>query len=59
MEAQSFDIVEGKESRLRVQDDIEERQKRDEELLEQNERTTRITQLQHSVVSIILPMVYL
>jgi len=51
-EAQSFDIIEGKESRLKVQDDIEQRQRRDEELLEQNERTTRIAQLQHSVVSI-------
>jgi hypothetical protein len=47
IEAISFDIFEGKESRIRVQDDIRQRQKRDLEVLEENEKNARISQLQH------------
>jgi hypothetical protein len=48
-EAVSIDIVEAKQSRNRVQDEIQQRQKRDMEILEQSERSTRIAHLQHSV----------
>jgi hypothetical protein len=47
IEAISFDIFEGKASRIRVQDDIRQRQKRDLEVLEENEKNARISQLQH------------
>jgi hypothetical protein len=49
VEAASFDIVEAKESRIRMQDDIRQRQKRELEMLEENERNTRSSQLRHSV----------
>jgi hypothetical protein len=49
LEAASFDIVEGKESRMRIQDEIRRSQKRDLEMLEEKEKNTRISQLQHSI----------
>ena len=47
VEAVSFDIIEGKEARSRMQDDIRQRQKRDLEMLEENEKLARISQSQH------------
>jgi hypothetical protein len=47
VEAASFDIVEAKESRIRIQDDIRRRQKRDLETLEENENIVKISQLRH------------
>ncbi|PMD47183.1 hypothetical protein L207DRAFT_448755, partial [Hyaloscypha variabilis F] len=47
VEAASFDIVEGKESRIRIQDDIRQRQERELEILEGNEKSARISRLQH------------
>jgi hypothetical protein len=49
VEAISFDIMEARESRSRMQDDIRRRQKQDLELLEESERTRKISQLQHSI----------
>ncbi|KAM3064939.1 hypothetical protein ACMFMF_011556 [Clarireedia jacksonii] len=49
LEAASFDIVEAKESRTRIQDEIRQRQKRDLEMLEEKERNTRISHLQYSI----------
>ncbi|PQE05667.1 hypothetical protein CJF30_00007813 [Rutstroemia sp. NJR-2017a BBW] len=44
-EATSFDIVEGKESRMRIQDKIRQYQKRYLEMLEEKEKNARISQL--------------
>ena len=49
VEAASFDIVEGKESRTRIQDDIQRRQRQEMEMLEETEKNARISQLQHSI----------
>ncbi|KAF7954690.1 hypothetical protein EAE96_005809 [Botrytis aclada] len=48
-EAVSFDIVESRESRVRMQDDIRLRQKRESELVEENEKNARATRLQHAI----------
>ncbi|PQE25152.1 hypothetical protein CJF31_00006017 [Rutstroemia sp. NJR-2017a BVV2] len=52
LEAASFDIVEGKESRTSIQNEIRQRQIRDLEMqkrdLEEKEKNARISQLQHS-----------
>jgi hypothetical protein len=47
VEAVSFDIEAASESRIRIPDDIRQRQKRDLEILEENEKNMRISQLQH------------
>lgn len=49
VEAASFDIVEGKESRTRIQDDIRQRQKQHLEMLEEKEKNARVSRLQHSI----------
>ena len=49
IEAASFDITEAKESRIRMQDDIQKRQRRELEMVEENERNARISQLNHSI----------
>ena len=49
VEAASFDMVEGKEARTRIQDDIQRRQKQELEVLEEAEKNARISQLQHSI----------
>jgi hypothetical protein len=49
VEAASFDIVEAKESRKRMQEDIRQRQKRELEILEENEKNTRIFHLRDSI----------
>lgn len=48
-EAASLDIVEAKESRVKLQYDIERRQKESNEALELNERNDKIARLQHSI----------
>jgi hypothetical protein len=48
-EAISIGIVESKESRNRAQEEIQERQRKDRERLEDAEKHTRISHLQHSV----------
>jgi hypothetical protein len=50
VKAVSFDIVKAKESRTRMQDEIRRRQKRELEMLKENEKNTRIFQLQYSIV---------
>ncbi|RFU24008.1 hypothetical protein B7463_g12335, partial [Scytalidium lignicola] len=49
IEAASFDIVEAKELRTKTKDDIQRRQKQELERLQENEKNTRISQLQHSI----------
>ena len=49
IEATSLDIVEARESRKRLQDDVRERRKRELETLEENETNARISRLQHSI----------
>ena len=49
VEAASFDVVEGKQSRTMIQDDIQRRQKQELEMLEETEKKARISQLQHSI----------
>ena len=49
IEATSLDIVEARESRKRLQDDIRERRKRELDTLEENETNARIFRLQHSI----------
>jgi transposase len=49
MEAASLDIVEAKDSRARLQYEIERRKKESNEALERNEKNERIARLQHSV----------
>lgn len=48
-EAASFDIVEGKEARVRQQEEVLQRQKRDLEILERDKAAERVVQLQHSL----------
>jgi hypothetical protein len=48
-EAASIDILEAKDSRRRLQEDIQQRQRHSAELLDQNEKVARITQFQHAV----------
>jgi hypothetical protein len=48
-EAVSFDIVEARDYRVRIQYEIERRQKEAIELLERNEKNDSITRLQQSV----------
>ena len=49
IEAASFDIVEAKESRIKLLDEIRRNQKCDQEMVEENERNTRNSQIQHSI----------
>lgn len=48
IEAASFDIVESKQARIIMQDEIRRKQKQELELLEENEQNTMISQLQHA-----------
>jgi hypothetical protein len=48
-EAASIDIIEAKESRAKVQCEIEQRQKESIEALEQTEKNEKIARFQHSV----------
>ncbi|CCD50121.1 similar to NACHT domain protein [Botrytis cinerea T4] len=49
IEAVSFDIVESRESRAKMQDDIRLRQKRELEMVEENEKNAKATRLQHAI----------
>ncbi|KAF4633840.1 hypothetical protein G7Y89_g4270 [Cudoniella acicularis] len=49
IEAASFDTVEAKESRKRLQDEIRHNQKQEQEMVEENEKYVETSQLQHSV----------
>ncbi|PQE30167.1 hypothetical protein CJF32_00003620 [Rutstroemia sp. NJR-2017a WRK4] len=49
LEAASFDIVEGKESRMIIQDEMRRSHKRDLEMVEEKEKNARISQLQQSI----------
>lgn len=48
-EAISFDIIEAKESRIRIQDEIQHRQKREMEIIQENEKQMKIAQLRHVI----------
>ncbi|CZR69490.1 related to vegetatible incompatibility protein HET-E-1 [Phialocephala subalpina] len=49
IEAASFDIVEAKDSRMKLQDEIRRSQRREQETVEESERNARTNQLQHSI----------
>ncbi|KAF7855285.1 uncharacterized protein EAF02_011544 [Botrytis sinoallii] len=49
IEAVSFDIVESRESRVKMQDDIQLRQKRELEMVEENEKIAKANRLQHAI----------
>ncbi|KAF7952570.1 uncharacterized protein EAE97_002067 [Botrytis byssoidea] len=49
IEAASFDIVESRESRVKMQEDIQLRLKRDLEMVEEIEKNAKATRLQHAI----------
>lgn len=48
-EAVSFDIVEARDSRRKIQDEILRNQKRDLEIIKEDEKTAMVSRLQHSI----------